>query len=427
MGLDRIESVSVMTVNFSGRPRRRFRPSRVVGLMVAAGLAAAVAGCAGSLGGVTNSVATVGGLFPDAPKGPPVLVPMFVASTRPVGRRAKPAAKGQGGAHFALDFISVPPGHRPGVIETPTFGRPQERWDFMLRSARALSPKEFRNAIATSISGRVGSNRDILLYVHGFNTTLQDARFRLAQIVADAHFGGVAVLFTWPAESNLFSYITAKERAMASRDALATLIWNLAQEPGVGRVHVLAHSMGAWLAMEALRENAIAGRPDLDGKLGDIMLAAPDIDLAVFEEQVARLGEASHISIFVSSADRALSLSSRLAGDGPRVGALNPHDPRERAELEKLGVKVYDLSSLSKGFIGHDTFADVPEVVRTIGAQLAEPRKGDADVMAGTNASANRLPGGSTLPAGAATPPIVATPLAPPQTALPATGPGSGM
>jgi alpha-beta hydrolase superfamily lysophospholipase len=60
-------------------------------------------------------------------------------------------------------------------------------------------------------------------------------------------------------------------------------------------VHILAHSMGAWLAIEALRENAISGSPDLNGKLGDVMLAAPDIDLNVFRQQLARL-DPSHSS-----------------------------------------------------------------------------------------------------------------------------------
>jgi len=221
----------------------------------------------------------------------------------------------------------------------------------------------------------------------------------------------VPVLFTWPAESNLFSYVSAKERATASRDALEQLIWNLAQEPGVGRVHVLAHSMGTWLAMEALRENAIAGHPDLAGKLGDIMLAAPDIDLAVFREQMARLGEAAHVSIFISAGDRALSLSSRIAGDRPRVGALDPHNPRDRAELQKLGVKVYDLSAFSDGLIGHDAYADMPQVIRTIGAHLAEPRKEDAKVVAVTDAGADREP---EAPPAAAMPLITASPLLPP-------------
>jgi esterase/lipase superfamily enzyme len=398
-----------MRMTSSARPVRRFAVSKLLGLTAVA-FAVALSGCATGIGDMTDSVVT-GSLFASGPKRPSLPVPIFVASTRSDTDRA---AAGEGGAHFSLDIVSVPPGHRPGIIETPTFGTPQEGRDFVMKSHRAVDPDDFANQIATSISGRIGSNRDILLYVHGFNTTLQDARFRLAQIVADARFGGVPVLFTWPAESNIFSYVSAKDRATASRDALEHLIWNLSQEPGVGRVHVLAHSMGTWLAMEALRENAIAGHPDLDGKLGNVMLAAPDIDLAVFKEQVARIGEASHVSIFVSAGDRALSLSSQIAGDRPRVGALDPHNPRDRAELQKLGVKVYDLSSFADGLIGHDAYADSPEVIRSIGAHLAEPRKEDAKVVAVTDAGADRQPGPPP-------PAITATPLLPPPTvAIPA-------
>ena len=95
--------------------------------------------------------------------------------------------------------------------------------------------------------------------------------------------------------------------------------------------------------MEALRENAISGSPDLNGKLGDVMLAAPDIDLKVFRQQLARL-DPSHVSVLVSSNDRALSISRTLAGDRPRLGGLNPSNPEDRAALEGLGVKTYDLS-----------------------------------------------------------------------------------
>jgi esterase/lipase superfamily enzyme len=168
---------------------------------------------------------------------------------------------------------------------------------------------------------------------------------------------------------------------------------DLSQLPGVGRVHVLAHSMGSWLAMEALRENAIAGRPDLNGKLGDVMLAAPDIDLAVFRQQIARLPN-TRVSIFVSRADRALSLSSRIAGDRPRVGAMDPNNARDAAALQELGVRVYDLSSFSAGLIGHAAYADTPDVIRSIGAQLSEPRKEEAGSVAVIDArgQADNLP-----------------------------------
>src|SRR4051794_19489822 len=130
--------------------------------------------------------------------------------------------------------------------------------------------------------------------------------------------------------------------------------------------------------MEALRENAIAGRGDLGGKLGDVMLAAPDIDLAVFRQQMERVGPSANVSIFVSRGDRALSLSSSLSGDRPRLGSIDPNDPKQRQALEGLGVKVYDISSFSTGFIGHGAYAESADVIRSIGAQLAEPRKEDA-------------------------------------------------
>ena len=142
------------------------------------------------------------------------------------------------------------------------------------RCARSTRPSS-RAEVASHLSGRVGSNRDVLVYVHGFNTSYDEARFRLAQVVTDGRFGGVPVLFTWPASGSLFDYEAAKESASASRDQLAQLLLDLGATPDVGRIHILAHSMGTWLTMEALRQDAIAGKPDLDGKLGDVMLAAP--------------------------------------------------------------------------------------------------------------------------------------------------------
>jgi len=356
------------------KPRTERLSARIRVAMVCA-LVSFVSGCLGD--GMSPSM----GLFDSQPQAAARSVTMFVASTRRDDRRVGDAV-GDGGVHHALVMVSVPPDHQPGVIEAPTFGKPSIKRHFALTNARALTPERFTSELGSHISGRVGADRDILLYVHGFNTSLEEARLRLTQITVDASFGGVPVLFTWPSESGMLSYVSAKERATASRDALQGLIRDLAAVPGVGRVHVLAHSMGSWLAMEALRENAIAGHPDLDGKLGDVMLAAPDIDLGVFRQQMARLGSAAHVSVFVSRDDRALSLSSRLAGDRPRVGAMDPKNTQDAADLRKLGVRVYDLSGISNGFIGHGAYADAPAVIRSIGAQLAEPRKEDSTSVA---------------------------------------------
>ncbi|MGH6853549.1 MAG: alpha/beta hydrolase, partial [Methylocella sp.] len=315
------------------------------------------------------------------PVAEPRSVSIFVVSTRKGEDGPSSEAAVENGARFSLQMIGVPPGHEPGKVERPAFGSEDPQKHFVVRSRRGLDETAFFTELASHISGRIGSNRDVLLYVHGFDTSYDEARFRLAQIVDDGRFGGVAVLYTWPAAGSLLDYGAAKESATVARDALSKLLRRLSELPDVGRVHILAHSMGAWLAMEALRENAISGSPDLNGKLGDVMLAAPDIDLNVFRQQLARL-DPSHVFILVASNDRALSLSRTLAGDRQRVGALDPNNPSDRAALEELGVKAYDLSRESTGLIGHGTFADAPQAVRTIGAQITEPRPQDANVQA---------------------------------------------
>ncbi len=326
---------------------------------------------------VSEVTSSVGDVFATAEPAAARRVPMFVVSTR----------KGKGdsneladGSRDSLQTVTVPPGHQPGQVERASFGSNNPDKHFTVSAFRGLDDAELRQEIASHLSGRIGSNRDVLLYVHGFNTSYDEARFRLAQVVTDGHFGGVPILFTWPASASLLDYEAAKESASASRDALAQTLVELGEIPDIGRIHILAHSMGSWLTMEALRQDAIAGHADLDGKLGDIMLAAPDIDVGVFRNQIAKVG-ASHVTILVSSNDRALSLSRRLAGDRPRVGSLSPSNPEDKAVLDQLGVTVYDLSDESIGLIGHGNYV-APDVVRRIGASIGAKRVGDGEVTA---------------------------------------------
>ena len=232
------------------------------------------------------------------PAAEPRSIAIFVVSTRKSERGASNEAVEEG-ARFSLQRIGVPPDHEPGKVERPAFGSEDPQKHFVVMSRRALDETVFFTELASHISGRIGSNRDVLLYVHGFNTSYDEARFRLAQIAADGRFGGVAGALHLAGAGSLLDYGAAKENATAARDALTKLIHRLSEVPDVGRVHILAHSMGAWLAMEALRENAISGSPDLNGKLGDVMLAAPDIDLNVFRQQLARL-DPSHVSVLVA-------------------------------------------------------------------------------------------------------------------------------
>jgi esterase/lipase superfamily enzyme len=317
---------------------------------------------------------------------------MFIASTRK-GESGAAAREQAPEARFALATMTIPPGHRAGSIEAPLWGKANGRNDVVLADERELDGDEFRAELASHVSGRIGVNRDILVFVHGFNTSFDDARSRAPQIVADARFGGVAVLFTWPSRSELFRYVSDKDSATASRDALQALLHDLGQTPGVGKIHVLAHSMGGWLTMEALRASSIAGDRTLSGHLGDVILASPDIDMDVFASQMTRIRPAN-VTVFATPNDKALSLSSALASSRQRLGAVDASKPEDRAEIESLGAKVVDITAYADAdrFINHAVYADSPEVLKAIGATIAAPRPAEANTLSVIDATAYKDP-----------------------------------
>jgi esterase/lipase superfamily enzyme len=367
-------------------PMRRVIRSlaRLQSWALVASLAAALGGCLDVEGAADYVGMCCGGGLAAAPR--PQLVQVFIASTRKGESGPTAETASTDGTHFALASLTLPPSHQSGTIETPSWGSADSEKHIVLAGQRQLDSDEFRAELASHISGRIGVNRDILVFVHGFNNSFAEVRMRAAQIAADSRFGGVPILFTWPSKNELFGYVADKDSAMASRDALEELLERVAATPGVGKVHILAHSMGGWLTMEALRQASLSGHRDLDGHLGEVMLANPDIDMDVFATQMARIAPAN-VTVFATANDRALSLSSVIAQSRQRVGAINPKNAEDKARLESLGAKVYDLSAFSDGFIDHGAYAAAPDVLHAIGAQMATPRAAETNTVSIIDAS----------------------------------------
>ena len=178
---------------------------------------------------------------------------------------------------------------------------------------------DLKQAVSWSHQALTGvPKRRVLLFVHGFNNKFEEAVFRYAQIIHDSRAPVVPVLFTWPSRGSVLAYGYDHESASYSRDALESVLQSLAHDPQVGEISILAHSMGNWLTMEALRQMAIR-----DGhvapKIKNLMLAAPDVDVDVFKRQLADIGpNSAQVTLFVSQDDRALAL---LPGFGAALHA----------------------------------------------------------------------------------------------------------
>jgi esterase/lipase superfamily enzyme len=148
---------------------------------------------------------------------------------------------------------------------------------------------------------------------------------------------------------------------MWSRDALEGVLEAVMVGQTNGRVHIVAHSMGTMLTLEALRQlNARYGEAAAE-RLGAIVFASPDIDIDVFSSSIERMGPlARRITVITATNDRALELSSKLAGGVRRVGAA------EKAQLERLGLRVIDASQQGWGLINHDLFLSNPDVRQVV-------------------------------------------------------------
>ena len=161
----------------------------------------------------------------------------------------------------------------------------------------------------------------------------------------------------------------------------------------MSEIDILAHSMGNWLVMETLRQMAIRDRR-LPAKISDVMLAAPDIDVDQFDNDIADMGAPRpRFTLFASKDDRALALSGWIWGSDVRLGAIDPSAEPYRSRLAKDDVTVYDLSQAqSDDRINHNKFARSSEMVRIVGDRLAagealaDGREGLGDQMLETAA-----------------------------------------
>ncbi len=255
-------------------------------------------------------------------------------------------------------------------------------------------------------------SRRVMVFVHGFNNTYEDSVYRFAQIVHDSGAEVAPVIFTWPSRGSVFDYNYDKESTNYSRDALETTLRKLAEDPRVKDITVMAHSMGSWLTVEALRQMAIRDKR-VNPKISDVILASPDLDVDVFSQQFRAMGkDHPRFTLFTSRDDRALRASRFISGNVDRLGQIDPSVEPYRSQLEKAGITVIDLTQLKAGDrLNHGKFASSPEVVQLIGKRLVTGQTiTDSDIGLGERLGAVAL--GTAQGVGSAASLVVSAPIA---------------
>jgi esterase/lipase superfamily enzyme len=254
--------------------------------------------------------------------------------------------------------LSRPPGHAIGRLQKDDLTGDSLKC-FVLRQHK-LRMTEIELLKELFENEKHGAAGDILLYVHGFNTTFEQAAVTMARVACDLDFRGKAVFFSWPSNDELMGYVADQNNTDWSSKNLKAFLKTLAQKAQPKSICILAHSMGNRETVNAFA-GLMADAPALMDRFRLIIMAAPDVDSAIFERDFAPVLNSSgaKVTLYVSRNDRAMQLSKNVNGY-VRLGGVDGYP------LVHPGIDTVDVTNLDNGNLGHDYFTTSRQVLSDI-------------------------------------------------------------
>lgn len=190
--------------------------------------------------------------------------------------------------------------------------------------------------------------RQAFVYIHGFNNSFEDAAKRTAQIAADINLPSLPIFYSWPSRGGPEDYPSDEESAAWTQSHLEQFLADFADQSSADSIYIIAHSLGNRPTINALA-NLLEKRPDLKPRFKQLILAAPDVNAAIFRSDIApRFRQLSTpVTVYASRNDKALQASRRFHR-WPRLGDMNDD------ALGIDGIDLVDASAIATDFMGHD-------------------------------------------------------------------------
>lgn len=265
--------------------------------------------------------------------------------------------------HYGEVSVSIPRDHRMGELEGPSIWRLEfkedPKKDVVLQSVEPEDEAVFMKGVSSRVSH--SQKKEILVFVHGFNTTFEDASRRTAQLAYDMAFDGPTILYSWPSQGSMnpIAYNKDGRNAALTAPHLEEFLKLLVAKSGATTVDIIAHSMGNRPVTQALRDFAMENPGMKTPMFNQVALMAPDVDAALFRQMSQAMEHsARRITLYASSRDAALRLSQYFAGY-QRAGEGLPH------LIVLPGMDTVDASAVDTSLLGfyHSYFADSTTVL----------------------------------------------------------------
>jgi esterase/lipase superfamily enzyme len=250
----------------------------------------------------------------------------------------------------------APAGKKEGAAsETGSERRLAMRCIQIVKDAQIIELASRRLAVSKTYPNQV------LVFVHGYNVSFDNAVRRAAQIAYDLKFDGGTFLFSWPSRGQWDprAYFSDSDTVDIAAEHLRQFLETIVAKTKTPRINFIAHSMGNLVLLRAL-DKIGSEYPDLRKAVGEIIDAAPDVDTDVFKQLVPKvIAMGGRFTLYASANDRALWLSGLLR-NGSRAGFISANRP-----LIVAGVDTIDISQAGTGLfaLNHDVYTASPSII----------------------------------------------------------------
>lgn len=267
--------------------------------------------------------------------------------------------------HYGYCRVCVPRSHKIGSVGSSWLTRLLTWTDDRLKIAamEELAEELYWQQIRKQLAEAEPSERDAVIFIHGYRVPFQTAALRAAQIGFDLSVKGAMAFFSWPSQGKLLSYVTDSQTIEASEDAITEFLTSFVAQSGARSVHLIAHSMGNRGVLRAVNRIAEKAKRRAGLPFGQIILAAADVDADVFRQRCAAYAAvARRTTLYVSSKDLAVEASHWLQ-EFPRAGLLPP--VFVAPGLDTINVTNADLTLLGHGYVAaaRDVLADMQRLI----------------------------------------------------------------
>lgn len=211
--------------------------------------------------------------------------------------------------------------------------------------------------------------KDVLVFVHGFNVSFPSAVTRAAQIANDLPFNGPVVCYSWPSQGGVEKYLLDGQVASSSVEPMAHFLETLVNSvpPGT-KINIMVHSMGNRVVMRAL--NRLPQHFETTKPFQNIILAAPDVGVSEFRTLAPSIiAQAHRVTLYSGSGDVAL-VASKAVNQERRAG-----DSREPLILE--GIETIDVSAVDTSFMSHSYYGSNRAVLSDLFALIKQNSPAD--------------------------------------------------